>query len=103
MPLYSKVLAEGTLSTEASLYSPGASVHGTNLTLIFHNTGASSRIITTKITKSGGTARIFDYCTLTQNQMREITGIHLGPSDDLRALQDSGTDVTFLVLGGTDA
>lgn len=102
-PLYSMVLTEGTLTTEASLYKPATSVHGTNLALSLHNTGSSSRVVTIKIQKSGGTARIIDYVTLTQNQHRDIEGIHLGPADDLRGLQDAGTDISFVVLGGTDA
>lgn len=101
--LYSKVLAEGTLTTEASLYSPAASTHGTNVSLVLHNPGASTRIVTVKVQKSGGTARVIDRVQLLQYYTHEINGIHLGPSDDLRALQDAGTDITYVISGGTDA
>lgn len=96
----SDILAEGALSTEASLYSPGASTYLANGSLVYRNTGGSTRVVTTKVQKSGGTARIVDVATLLTGETRMLEGIHLGPSDDLRALQDSGTDVTYVLMGG---
>lgn len=99
----SDILAEGALTTEASLYSPGGGVYLANGGLVYRNTGGSTRVVTTKIQKASGTARVVDVATLLTGETRMIEGIHLGPSDDLRALQDSGTDVTYVLMGGAGA
>ena len=102
----SDVVAEGALTTEASLYSPGVGAYLANGCLALCNTGSNDRVVSVWVTKASGTKRLIANPLLgpTSGQYSyDISGIHLGPSDDLRAAQDAGTDVTYVLMGGSGA
>lgn len=88
-----KIASQGALTAVAdTAIESTASLR--SIRVNFANTGASSRVVTVKF----GTRRAKKF-TLPADEDRIVGPHNIGSSDTVKAWQDAGTDVEFIVTG----
>ena len=106
----SKILANGALGTSyAALYtapaSPATATFVTSIKFVNTNT-TTARLVNLQLKKAGGSQiqwAAVDFSLAAKAEWEATDNaqqVRLGPGDEIYAKQDTGTDVSFTIMGG---